>query len=151
MIVGNCVHMAAESPSMTFAYAIWVGQSGRSMSAPSQMKAANKSHIQIRQRNVTRSVTRKLNNAYTHPQCCIISAENPAVEEKKVSYLEIISYRSNASRRSTYRPYCMSNSQPLSCRTKKPRNLFPRSLLNPQFPVGVEKRLSDSSCRTAGS
>ena len=90
-----------------------------------------------------------INNACEQPKCSSISAEKTAVDEKKVSYLEIISYRSNGFRRSTCRPACPTASR---CHVvPKPRDLFPQPLISPQFPVGVEKRLSDSSCRTAGS
>lgn len=48
------------------------------------------------------------------------------------------------------RPACTCVQQPAVVMSyQKPRELIPAILL--QFPVGVEKRLSDSSCRTAGS
>ena len=115
------------------------------MSACSQMKTANKLRIQNRQRNVTRPVVRKLNNACTHPPCRSSSAEKcPAVEEKKkVSYLEIRSYRSNASRGSTCRPSVLHVQQPAVVMSyQRAGNLFPQSLLNSPW-------VSRSACQTA--
>jgi hypothetical protein len=79
------------------------------------------------------------NNARTQPPCRSISAKINIVEEKKVSYLEIISYRSNGFRRSTCRPACPTASR---CHVvPKPRELIPAALDQPSIPRGCREAL----------